>query len=545
MTDKKIIPVKIPTLGKGLQEVRIVALFKDVGDSVEKDEALFSVETDKSAVDVESIYTGKLVKWMAEEDDILHVRDIICEMEVDAEVEEKHIARAPGQGAVSLSGKTVKEKEKPQTGGVFVVPKARAYCRELGIDANEMATIPALGKRLKCADVDRYMETRGQSAQSAPAESAPAASRIPLPDGQDIPLPRQQQVLNFRFRQSMSQVIPSTIFSEINIDGLGQLSKKLLEKEGEDPNKLFVSDFAFFAHVVAQVIGRFPKFRSVLIDDRNRRQFEHLNLGLAVSQGEDLLTAVVEEAEILSFGGFIKTMQDRIDKVFAGEDQANAMPHFLITYMGNSGVLAGVPLLPAPAGGILAFGSPQKREGRKTAWLSLTFDHRLVNGMEAAQFLQMIGDDIEKIRETAAQSVASTTPAQAPAAAQPQSGMQREAFQRFAVQRVAELLDISTFEVSTTESLGVLGLNSIMGLKLKTSLEEKLGSELPATLIWRHPNLESIVQYCHDTYGFASTQAVTQTAPAVPGENAADHDLDALMRAMEGLSEDEINSLLQ
>lgn len=554
MADKKIIDVVIPTLGKGLQEVRVVSFFKEVGDEVERDEVLFSVETDKSAVDVESIYTGKLVEWLAEEDDILHVRDPICRMEVDADVEEKKVARAPGQGATG-SGRN-RQKKQTRTGKIFVVPKARGLARKLGIDAETLQQIPAEGKRLKSADVQRYVD----SGQPLAAPQPVAAEIPPAPEGaQDLDLPKQQQVLNFRFRQSMNTVIPSTIFSEIESGKLGLLGKDMLEAKGYDPAKLFVSDFAVFAYAVTQVLAKFPKFRSILLDDRKRREFERVNLGLAVQRGEDLATAVVGDADIHDFGQFVGAMQDSIDQVFSGADQAGGAVPFLITYMGNSGVLAGVPLLPAPATGILAFGSPQKRDGKQTAWLSLTFDHRLLNGLEAAQFLQRIDDELKGLRAgqyqqispapQPARIVASSTPATPPA--QAASGPSQEALQTELVSVVAELLDLHPAEVALNESLGVLGMTSLMGLKLKTFLDEKLGEELPATLIWRYPTIASIVGYCASQYGVSKGSAAptaampTSTAQTAPPAASDAGEINALLAAMEGLSEREIEELLR
>jgi len=160
------------------------------------------------------------------------------------------------------------------------------------------------------------------------------------------------------------------------------------------------TEFQTFAYCVAQTVGNFPKFRSNLVSDDTAREYAHVNLGIAVARpNDDLVTAVVTSADALGYLDFVAAAQERIKAARDGDDQAGADTHLLLTYMGSFGVVDAIPVLVSPAIAVLFIGSTYEQGGRNVAYLVMTFDHRLINGVEAARFLQAVVAKVEKVEE--------------------------------------------------------------------------------------------------------------------------------------------------
>jgi pyruvate dehydrogenase E2 component (dihydrolipoamide acetyltransferase) len=149
--------------------------------------------------------------------------------------------------------------------------------------------------------------------------------------------------------------------------------------------------FQCVAWCIAQAVKEHPKFRSTLIREDTVREFAHLNMGIAVAIPTGELTiAVVRQADTLGFDEFVRTAQERIQTARAGEDQADETTHLLLTYMGPYEVTDAVPVLVAPAAAVLFIGSAFEQGGKQVVNLALAFDHRLIHGIEAAEFLRTI-----------------------------------------------------------------------------------------------------------------------------------------------------------
>ena len=154
--------------------------------------------------------------------------------------------------------------------------------------------------------------------------------------------------------------------------------------------------FQTLAYCVVQACQSHPRFRSVLVGDEVIREYSHLNLGIAVGKPDgQLTTAVVSDAGTLTFPNFISTLQKAIGRARRGEDQADGSVQLHLTYMGSYDVYEAIPVLVAPAAAVLFIGSTFDLGGVETVNLVLTFDHRLIHGIEAARFLQTIKAIIE------------------------------------------------------------------------------------------------------------------------------------------------------
>ena len=380
-----IIDVPIPQMGEGLQEVIIQKFLKQPGDFIRRDELLYNMETDKAVMEVESPHEGVLREWLGEEGSVMPIGAAIARMEVTENVGNSaavptHIFPALDQSASLESAEVV------------IPPRTRAYCREKSILEDEMRRIPAVSGKMLPSDVDTYLRTREGGEAPTPAVTTPEIA----PPYAERALTAQQRTFIYRIKRSAQIVVPATAKRSIEWGSLRQLAERL---RGRNPG-LQPSSFQIFAYCVAQVIKEHPKFRSVLVGETVQREYEHVNLGIAVGlpQGE-LTIATVPDADTLNFPNFVQTAQANIHRAREGEDQASDTTQFLLTYMGPYELTDAIPVLVAPAVAVLFIGSTFEQGGQTVANLALTFDHRLIQGIEAAEFLRAIVQQCQRIGE--------------------------------------------------------------------------------------------------------------------------------------------------
>lgn len=377
------VDVLVPQMGEGLQEVRIVALQKQPGDFVKRDEPLYSMETDKAVMEVESPFEGVLTEWLAAEDQVLEVGAVVARMDTSAAAPE-----SAGQVAAREAGADSAPAAASSRPGAAVSPRTRAYGREKGLSDEELARIPAASGKLMPADIDAYLAGR--------LLQQPGAGQQ-LPEHTDIPMSRQQRTFVYRLKRSAQTAVPAVAKRSMTWRTVRRVATSRRE-QGADVQP---SAFQTFAYCVAQTVKDHPRFRSAVIRDDTIREYAHLNLGIAVGTPDgELTTAVVRGADTLAFDDFIQTAQAAIQRARDGDDQADDTTQVLLTYMGPYDLTDAVPVLVAPAAAVLFVGTTFEQGGEPTVNLSLTFEHRLIHGIEAAQFLRHVVDRVEQIETT-------------------------------------------------------------------------------------------------------------------------------------------------
>ncbi len=389
-----IVEVLVPQLGEGLQEVRVLRFLKQPGDTVQRDEHIYEMETDKATVEVESPYTGTIVEWLAKEGDILPIGAPIARMEVEGVVETAAPAAHAPQAQAATKPVAPPAPEPVIVGArleVVIPPRTRAYARQKGLSEEELRRIPpASGNKLMPEDIDTYLATRATALAGA--------------EYVDYPLPQQQRAFIYRVKRSSQLVVPATIRRPARWDAIQRTAARFKA----DPNApVQPSEFQVFAYCVAQATLKHPKFRSQLVGEETLRQYEHVNLGVAVARpGDELVTALVKNASALDFVTFVRTLQAQIRKARAGEDQADASIQLLLTYMGGYQVVDAIPVLVSPAVAILFAGESFLIDGVPHVNLVLTFDHRLINGVGAAEFLNEVARNLEQAETLVAEAAA-------------------------------------------------------------------------------------------------------------------------------------------
>ena len=382
------VSIQIPQLGEGLQEARLIRFLKQPGESVKRDEPLYEMETDKAVTEVESPYTGVVQAWTVEEDTVHEIGAAIGTMEVEAsEVGDAEAAPVEESAAVAASdvaaGASVVSETPVGNVGVPVPPRTRRYLKEKNLES-VADQIPAAGSRLTEQDVDRYLEQ--QSGASAAASEGNSGFI-------DAPLPNTQQTLNYRMARGMQSVIAVSL--ETDIDWVSIQATREATRDSGGP-----TGFGMFLWCVAQAMAKYPALRSSLAaDGKTVRTYSNVNLGVAVAlPGDELKTAMVPQADTLSQQEFFNTLSERIAAARDGQDQADAGTTVSVSNIGVSDMRSGIPVVVAPAVATLALGTVQQQpvpdgDGFKfepVATLTMSFDHRLINGIGAANFLNEV-----------------------------------------------------------------------------------------------------------------------------------------------------------
>jgi pyruvate dehydrogenase E2 component (dihydrolipoamide acetyltransferase) len=394
-----IVTIKIPQLGEGLQEALLVEFLKQPGDTVDRDEPLFTMETDKAMSDVESPYAGKLVEWLVEVDSVLEIGTDIAVLDT---IVEEHIAAGPAfDHGITLSSNaddsddfddrsgTMKVKRSP---GALVAPRTRKFL----IDQNILdlaKDIPAAGRKLTIADVEAFLkQNRAESAKQAEPEKPVDAFEL-------VPVAKTQIKLNYRLTKAAQSCVPVTLVADWPWAKIESTRAAVRESGGP-------TSFAMLCWCIAQAVARHDSFRSSLTSDgKSYRVFKHVNLGIAVGIGNDeLVAAVIKNADQLSSTEFFAAYRRQVDLAKQGTDQADESTTVMVSNIGNMGMRIGIPAIVAPAVATLAIGTPVSHpvpDGNSFRFermisATMAFDHRVANGVGAANFMNEVKQQIDQ-----------------------------------------------------------------------------------------------------------------------------------------------------
>ena len=553
MTKKSL---NVPQLGEGLTTVKIVTLYKQAGEQIKKDEVLYSVETDKATVDIESPFAGKLIDWSVQVNEIIDVGALVAYI-----IDETDVKTVQTENPVVVNCKSESPTQHQHHSqwpthtntGVFIPPVTRVYCGKKGLRPDQVAAITTQGQALTPDMIDAYLNNKSDhnlsNEQLARQSNVQTVAQDSCTNAYVIkPISEQQRWLNTHFKHSREKVIPATLTSFVSLQALKVLNKSVLNNTAGNTSKKYISEFQLFAYLVSRVLVKFPKLRSVLQGEDQYREFQHVNLGVAVQteQGE-LVTAVVNNADTLDKDSFLAELKTQIEKAMTGEDQANENMAMVLSYMGGGNILFGSPLLVSPAVATLFFSTPdderKKQDGR--AYLSLTFDHRLINGMEATRFLDVVNTTLnqfildEKENHQTLNTLSLNNKKNTPAV------ISKDKLSKILIDEISRLLDVLPSTIDKKESLGVLGLDSIKSLSLKNYLERQLSIELFSTLLWHYPTISALEDYLTSQVKLKSDSVPTSKyVSAEPSIPASDTEVSELVSDLNTLSVEEQQRIL-
>ena len=386
-----VISVRIPQLGEGLQEALLVDFLKKPGDQIKRDEPIYVMETDKATTDVESPYEGKLVEWTVDKGSVLEIGAEIGKMEVAEGVKEMPVGHGPqdsAPAAAPAAATSAPAKSTVRSGKIQIPPKTRKYLKEHGL-LDVADQIPATGKKLMPEDVDAYLASQG-GATTASSDQYKV-----------VDIPMSQITLNYRLVRGTQVCVPVTVMNEIEWSSLQSARNQVRDSGGP-------TGFAMACWSVVQALKKHDKFRSVISSDgKQLKVFHRVNLGIAVAlPGDQMVTAVVRDADEMDRDAFFAAVTKQIEAARDGKDQADESTTLTVSNIGKAGMRIGIPAIVAPAVATLAIGETYQQpipdgdsfKFKPCVTATLSFDHRIANGVGAANFLNEVRSEIESFK---------------------------------------------------------------------------------------------------------------------------------------------------
>ena len=390
------VEVVMPKFGLTMTEGTIQQWFKSEGDAIKTGEALFEVETEKVLYEVEAPTDGTVAKLLYAVEAVVGVGlpvAIIAEAgEEVAEVAARYAdapaaapAAAPPEPApVATSAPSPAPQEK--RGRVPVTPAARKLAKEHSIDLSGVAGTGPRG-RITREDVQKIIDSGGQAAPPPAPTVAPAAT-------EDIPLRGMRKVIAERMHQSLQGSAQLTISTEADVT-------QLIDRRQEVRQEFNVTYTDFIVQACAHALRQHPRMNAYLEGDIIRANSD-IHVGLAVALDEGLIVPVVRDADKKSLKDIAAEAKTLAEKARASQLKLEEVSGgtFTVSNLGMYGVDAFTPIINAPQSGILGVGriveKPVIHRGevtrRSMMVLSLTFDHRVIDGAPAGAFLQTVAD---------------------------------------------------------------------------------------------------------------------------------------------------------
>lgn len=384
--------ITMPKLGLTMTEGTVDSWLKKEGDSVEKGEAVVTISSEKLSSDVEATASGTLIKILVPEGE-----DAVCKAPIgligaegedtaaDAPVEE---TAAPKKAATPSEEKAAPAPVNERKTGerIFITPLARKIAKEKNYDISKINGTGGNG-RITRRDVEGYVPQAVTSA-SAPEKAAGEG------------LSGMRKTIAQRMMASIHNTAQVTIQQKADMTALMAFRKDMKEKAGMPLNDGQMSITTLLSKAVILALKETPKMNSWYYDGKFEEVAE-VHLGMAVALDEGLVVPVVQNADKMTLTDLGKTLNDRITKTRNGnlESENYSGSTFTISNLGKGGAEYFTPILNAPETGILGVGSLQKElafdenstvvEKQKLP-LSLTFDHQVIDGAPAADFLAKV-----------------------------------------------------------------------------------------------------------------------------------------------------------
>jgi 2-oxoisovalerate dehydrogenase E2 component (dihydrolipoyl transacylase) len=408
--------VKLPDLGEGTVSSEIVAWHVKVGDSVAEDQPMVEMSTDKAVVEMPSPVAGRVVSLGGQPGDHIAVGAELIVLETgegtaaaEKPEEKKEAAPAPKEKAsgshlslVPPPAQTV-APAVPRTGRVLASPATRRRARESGID---LATVVGSGRdgRIQRQDLDAAIN---QSQQRAPGGAARngGAKRQPRTETQEIRILGVRRVSAQRVAESKRNIPHFSYVEEVDITELERLRKHLNSRLAKGaPSYTYLP---FLGMALIRVIERFPKCNARYDADRNVLvQHRGVHLGVATQTGDGLKVPVVQHAEALSFSELAAQIRRVAQAARDGTASRNELggSTITITSLGKLGGIVSTPIINAPEVGIIGVNKAVERPVilhgqiavRLMMNLSSSFDHRFVDGYDAAEIVQALKEMLEQ-----------------------------------------------------------------------------------------------------------------------------------------------------
>jgi 2-oxoisovalerate dehydrogenase E2 component (dihydrolipoyl transacylase) len=398
---------KLPDIGEGTAEAECISWHVAPGDNVQEDQPLLDVMTDKATVEVTSPVAGIVVERSGEAGDMLQVGSTILRLrlEGDAPQQTEEPPKATDAAASGLSNTAGVEKPVPTAATparrILATPGVRKRARELGIDLADVVATGPQG-RVRRSDLETHLE-RG-------AKSVPAQTPAPLPavsthdEVDEVPVIGLRRKIAERMQDTKRRIPHFSYIEEVDVSQLERLRGDLNAEAGEDRPKLTI--LPFLIQALARTLPEFPQMNARYDDEAGIvRRHRALHVGIATQTSAGLVVPVIRNAERRDLWENALELA-RLSRAARGGKATSAElggSTITITSLGALGGLATTPVINSPEVAIIGVNKmmerPVVRDGRievaKVMNLSASFDHRVIDGWDAALFVQRIKALIE------------------------------------------------------------------------------------------------------------------------------------------------------
>jgi 2-oxoglutarate dehydrogenase E2 component (dihydrolipoamide succinyltransferase) len=386
------IEIKAPTYPESVQEGTLATWHKNVGDSVNRDDLIVDIETDKVVLEVVAPATGTLTEVLKAEGDIILSNEVIARIE-----------EGQGEVASTAAAPAAKQEEADvQVADTLVNPAAKKLADERSID---LAQVVGTGKggRITKEDVVNFTPAAAAAAPAAATiaeEAMPAGERVE----RRVAMTRMRSRIAERLLDVTQTTASLTTFNEVDMSALMGLRKQYQDEFTKTHNGTRLGFMGFFVKAAVEALKRFPLVNAS-IDGTDIVYHGFQDIGVAVSTDRGLVVPVLRNAENMSIATVENSIGDYAGKARDGKLSIEEMTGgtFTITNGGVYGSLLSTPIINPPQTAILGMHTIQQRpvavngqvEIRPMMYLALSYDHRLIDGKEAVQFLVAIKQLIE------------------------------------------------------------------------------------------------------------------------------------------------------
>jgi pyruvate dehydrogenase E2 component (dihydrolipoyllysine-residue acetyltransferase) len=406
--------VIMPQMGESVAEGTVTKWMKKVGERVERDEPLFEISTDKVDAEIPSPAAGILSKILVKENETVAVNAIVAV--IDGEGSTAAAPEAPAKTA-ARAPEAAPRKEAPAAAGPARVagekvrssPLVRRIAREHDVDLAQVAGT-GLGGRVSKKDIYAYLEGAqgaGPSAapgapSKAPAKTVPAKMVFTGPTNVVAMSPMRKLIAEHMTASKRTSAHVCTVF-EVEMTRVFEVRSQQAA-EFERRNKLKLTYTPFFVRAAVEAIKEFPVLNSS-VDGTNTVYKRDVNVGIAVALETGLIVPVIKDADEKNFLGIARAVQDLAERARTKHLSVDDVEGgtFTITNPGVFGSLFGTPIINQPQVAILGVGTIEKRPVvrndaiaiRSMVYLALSFDHRIIDGAVADQFMARIKSLLE------------------------------------------------------------------------------------------------------------------------------------------------------
>jgi pyruvate dehydrogenase E2 component (dihydrolipoamide acetyltransferase) len=434
------VDVVMPKMGESLQEGTIIGWLKQVGDKVERDEMILEISTDKVDTEVPSPVAGTLVEILAQENEVVEVGAIIARISTSgtAPVASTPAAKPAPKAApapeptpeVVTQTPSAEPIEIPRkSGDRFYSPLVRTIAKENKVSLAELDAIKGTGLegRVSKNDLLSYIDNRKATPastqvavkqpsavqvkpESKPAAAPPKAVFAPGEDTEIIPMDRVRQMISDHMIMSKQTSAHVTSVAEADVTEIFKFRNA--NKDAFQQREGYKLTFTpFFAKAVIDAVKAFPMV-NVSVDGTNIVRHRRINLGFATALPDNnLIVPVIKDSDALSISGLARSINDlasraRSKKLLPDDIQGGTVT---LTNVGTFGTLFGTPIINQPQAAIFGVGAIKKRPVvkefngedvvvvRQMMYVSITYDHRVIDGMLAGQTLATAVKSLESM----------------------------------------------------------------------------------------------------------------------------------------------------